>query len=87
MSKTDRKSAQATYSYDSVNRIQVIKYYGATVTNDTYTYDKNSNLVKLQSPNATLTCSYDVRNRVLCERYAINGGQASQVHVGLEVGA
>src|SRR5437667_2695274 len=73
VSKTDRNGNQTSYSYDSLSRVQVIKYYERTVTNDTYTYDKNSNLVKLQSQNATLSYAYDSRNRVTCEKYAING--------------
>ena len=73
VSKTDRIGVQITYSYDSLNRVQVVKYYGTIVTNDTYAYDKNSNLIKLQSQNATLSYTYDARNRVTCEKYAING--------------
>src|SRR5438132_846210 len=73
VSKSDRNGVQTSYSYDSLNRVQVVKYYGTTVTNDTYTYDGNSNLVKLQSENATLSYSYDPRNRVTCEKYAVNG--------------
>jgi len=75
--KTDRNIVQTSYSYDSLNRPLTITYHGPTVTTDQYSYDHNGNLLQLQSQNATLTYTYDSRNRVVCETYFINGAAIS----------
>ena len=72
--KVDRNNNQTSYGYDSLNRITKVTYYGSTsTTRDNYTYDKNNNLLQLQSRNATISYTYDLRNRVVCEVYFVNG--------------
>ncbi len=73
--KTDKNNVQTNYSYDSINRLVSIAYHGTTTTIDQYTYDRNSNLLQLQSQNATITYTYDTRNRITSEAYSVNGGQ------------
>jgi len=69
----DQNGNRTSRSYDSLNRIVNITYYGKTTSLDNYKYDANGNLLQLQSQNATLGYTYDGRNRVLCETYAVNG--------------
>src|SRR6266516_164205 len=68
----DQNGNRTSRSYDSLNRLVNITYYGKTTSMDNYQYDKNGNLLQLGSQNATLGYTYDARNRVLCETYAIN---------------
>ncbi len=75
VSKTNRNGVRTSYTYDSLNRIANITYYGSIVTKDGYVYDKNGNLQSLSSQNATLTYSYDTRNRLIYEDYNVNSGQ------------
>jgi RHS repeat-associated protein len=79
VTKTDRKGIQTNYQYDSLNRVTTITYHGAIITQEQYTYDADGNLLQLQSQNATLTYTYDRRNRVLCEIYLVNGADPTQV--------
>ena len=76
--KTDRKGVQSGYQYDSLNRLTSTTYYGLTTARDSYSYDNDGNLVSLQSQNATLTYTYDQRNRVKCETYSVNGASTIQ---------
>src|SRR6266550_1296115 len=73
-SKTDRNGVQTTYAYDSLDRLSTITYHGSTMTSDSYSYDRDSNLLQLQNQNATLGYTYDSRSRVTCETYSVNGG-------------
>ena len=75
--KTDRKGTQTSSSYDSLNRPTAITYQGATTTSNYLTYDINSNLLVMGSQNASIIYSYDIRNRLICESYSINGGTRS----------
>ena len=73
VSKLDRKAVQTSYYYDSLNRISIIGYHGPPWgSNDLYTYDKAGNLLQLTSTNATISYTYDARNRVTNECYWIN---------------
>lgn len=73
VTKTDRNGIRTYHTYDSLDRLANITYRGSTITTDLYVYDDNSNLFQLLSQNATTTFSYDNRNRVTCESYAVNG--------------
>ena len=72
--KIDRRSLTTQYSYDSLNRIMSISYPGTITASDNYTYDTNSNLIRLDGNNATLLYSYDARNRIISETYQVNSG-------------
>jgi RHS repeat-associated protein len=76
LSKVDRKSVTSQYYYDSLNRmvIQSLSYPGATTANGYISYDRNSNLVQLQSNNATILYNHDSRNRITSETYQVNSG-------------
>lgn len=70
--KIDQGGVKTLYSYDSLNRVKNVTYCGSTITSSSYTYDKNGNLLTLQNQNATLTYTYDSRNRPLTEKYEAN---------------
>ncbi len=74
ITKVDRKGVTTQYSYDSLNRVLTVNYLGTIVASDSYTYDRNSNLVQLSSQNATIAYTYDARNRVLSETYTVITG-------------
>jgi len=74
ITKTDGKGVQTSYQYDSLNRVLTVTHHGTITTQEQHTYDVDGNLLQLQSQNATLTYSYDHRNRILCEKYSVNGG-------------
>ncbi len=69
--KIDRNGVRTAYSYDSLDRVSSITH-GNTGTSDSYTYDRDGNLLELQSQNATMGYTYDSRNRVTEECYYVN---------------
>ena len=69
--KTDRSQVKTLYAYDSLNRLTIVTYCQQTPNSDVSAYDKNGNLLQLQSVSANLNYTYDSRNRMLGETYGI----------------
>ncbi len=72
--RVDRSGVGTAYQYDSAGRL-VMKIFAGPLSvteRDNYTYDKNGNLLSLASLNATISYSYDARNRVTSETYVVN---------------
>ncbi len=69
---TDLNVIKTMRSYDSLNRVKTITYCGTPLTSTSYAYDKNSNVLTIQNQNATITYSFDARNRPLNEKYEVN---------------
>jgi len=80
--KVDQNGLNTLLSYDTLNRPTTISYCGSQVTSQSYTYDSNGNIVSLQNQNATVSYSYDARNRVLNETDSINPSTRQVVNIG-----
>lgn len=80
--KIDQNNVATLYSYDSTSRLQTVTHCGSTITSDSYTYDKVGNVVILQNQNATISSSFDARNRVLSETYAANPSTRQVIDLG-----
>jgi RHS repeat-associated protein len=72
--KVDRKGTTTQYFYDSLNRLLSIAYPSTGFPTENYTYDNNGNLIQLASQNGTISYTYDTRDRMLTETYAVNTG-------------
>ncbi len=71
--KVDRMGVGTSYLYDSLGRLTSFLYpWMGFQESDNYTYDKNSNLLSLASLNATVSYTYDARNRAVSEFYNVN---------------
>ena len=87
LNSTDRTGIKTLHKYDSLNRLKTVTYCGTpatgtTITGTSYTYDKNSNMLKAQNENATVTYNYDARNRVLNETSSVNPATRTVIDLG-----
>jgi RHS repeat-associated protein len=80
--KVSRNSMKTLFAYDALNRLSTITYCGSPVTSQSYTYDKDSNVLTLQNQNTTLSYNYDARNRPLNETHAVNPSTRQVVDLG-----
>ena len=63
-------SKTTTYSYDQLQRIKSVNYPGST-PDVNYGYDKNNNLIRLQSGVTDFVYSYDSNNNLIEEKQKI----------------
>jgi len=82
IASTDQKAVKTLSSYDSLDRLQTVTFCGSHVTSTSYTYDRNGNVVTLQNQNATITYTYDKRDRALTEKYDVNLASRKVVDLG-----
>src|SRR5437867_11110341 len=82
LTSVDRNFVKSLRAYDSLNRLTTLTYCGPPKTSVSYTYDKDGNLLTLQNQNATITYTYDTRNRVLSEKYDVNLASRTIVDLG-----
>ncbi|HZY94021.1 MAG TPA: RHS repeat-associated core domain-containing protein [Candidatus Bathyarchaeia archaeon] len=78
----NQNNVASLYSYDSAGRLLTVTHCGSTITSDNYSYDKNGNTLTLQNQNATISYSYDARNRVIAETWSDNPSSRNIIDLG-----